>query len=163
MKKTINNLIKKIAGESDQIINSLSYPRLSTPLKVYPYAIKYQGKLLTKDEIKIPKQVLAYLIKENYIKVLPSIRQKGNTIRCLTTHLYCRSCLQMNRVLACESLYYWHDTSIVYTEKENINQWQGKLTKSQQHGANKAISAFSRQSDKLIWAVTGSGKTEIMF
>src|SRR5690625_5708642 len=32
-----------------------------------------------------------------------------------------------------------------------------------QHGANKAISAFSRQSDKLIWAVTGSGKTEIMF
>src|SRR5699024_260180 len=109
MKKTINNLIKKIAGESDQIINSLSYPRLSTPLKVYPYAIKYQRKLLTKDEIKIPKQVLPYL------------------------------------------------------KKENINQWQGKLTKSQQHGANKAISAFSRQSDKLIWAVTGSGKTEIMF
>jgi len=182
MKKTINNLIKIVAGESDQVINSLSYPRLSIPLKIYPYAIKYQGKLLTKDEIKIPKRVLTYLIKENYIKVLPSISQKGNTItclrcmnnsveyfakiackRCLTTHLYCRSCLQMNRVLACESLYYWHDTSIVYTEKENINQWQGKLTKSQQHGANKAISAFSRQSDKLIWAVTGSGKTEIMF
>src|SRR5690625_798822 len=182
MKKTINNLIKIVAGESDQVINSLSYPRLSIPLKIYPYAIKYQGKLLTKDEIKIPKRVLTYLIKENYIKVLPSISQKGNTItclrcmnnsveyfakiackRCLTTHLYCRSCLQMNRVLACESLYYWHDTSIVYTEKENINQWQGKLTKSQQHGADKAISAFSRQSDKLIWAVTGSGKTEIMF
>src|SRR5690625_2894551 len=122
MKKTINNPIKKIAGESDPIINSLSYPRLSTPLKVYPYAIKYQGKLLTKDEIKIPKQVLAYLIKENYIKVLPSISQKGNTItclrcmnnsveyfakiackRCLTTHLYSRSCMQMNSVLVSES------------------------------------------------------------
>src|SRR5699024_4408408 len=115
MKKTINNLIKIVAGESDQVINSLSYPSLSIPLKIYPYAIKYQvklltkdeiinylnyhrltitlkiypyaikyqGKLLTKDEIKIPKRVLTYLIKENYIKVLPSISQKGNTITCL--------------------------------------------------------------------------------
>src|SRR5699024_12596756 len=113
---------KTVAIHPDQVIKPFSYPRLTNTIKKYTYAIKDQGKLLTKDEIKIPKRVLTYLIKENYIKVLPSISQKGNTItclrcmnnsvayfakiackRCLTTHLYCRSCLQMNRVLACES------------------------------------------------------------
>src|SRR5690625_1302554 len=106
MKKTINNQIKIIAEESDQVINSLSYHRLSIPLKKYPYAIKYQGKLLTKDKIKIPKRVLTYLIKENYIKVLPSISQKGNTITCLRcmnnsveyfAKIACKRCLTTDR------------------------------------------------------------------
>ncbi len=181
MKDILKKLIKKLAGESDQIIDSSSY-RLSIPLKVYPYALKYHGKLLTKDELLISKQKLEYLIKENYLKVLPSINQTANNTeclrcknnsfecfalidckRCLNTHLYCRSCLQMNRVLACESLYYWHDKSIVFKEIEQVNHWQGELTNAQQYGAKKAINAFEHQTDKLIWAVTGSGKTELVF
>lgn len=181
MREKIKKVIKKLAGESNKIKGSSSY-RLSIPLKIYPYAILYRGKILTKEELLISKQKLDYLIKENYFKVISSIKQTTDNIECLRcennykeyfamidckrcskTHLYCRACLQMNRVLSCEPLYYWHDKTIMFEEKEHVNQWQGKLTSAQQYGADKAVSAFKRQTDKLIWAVTGSGKTEIVF
>lgn len=175
--RTFNNL----ARESSHIKDSSSF-RLSIPLQIYPYALKYRGKILTKDELSITDQKLEYLIQKNYLKTLPSIQHTGSSSeclrcknnmrelfaeidckRCFESHLYCRNCIQMNRVLACESLYYWHDQSIVFKEAKDVNHWQGKLTKAQLIGAEKAMNAFERQTDKLIWAVTGSGKTELVF
>ena len=167
--------------ESNEIVDSTSN-RLFIPLKVYPYALKYRGKLLTKTELDICEEEIKYLLKENFITEIPSIKKIGETYNCsrcennqlnlfaeiecklcFKTHLYCRACIQMNRVLECEPLYFWHDQSIIFTEVRQVNYWKGELTKAQKQGAAQSIKALNNQTDKLIWAVTGSGKTELVF
>lgn len=181
MKSIFNFLKNNPLGESYEIKDSFS-KRLSIPLKIYPYALKYRGKLLTKKELAISNEKLEYLLKENYIQALTSIKQLGKTYYCLRcenqelkyfakidcklcfkNHLYCRSCLKMNRVLECEPLYFWHDESVVFEKVKQVNYWQGELTPGQNIGAKKSIKAFENKTDKLIWAVTGSGKTELVF
>ncbi len=178
------NLFKKTTNyleESYQNNDSFS-PRLSIPLNIHPYAIKYRGKILTRNELEISNRQLDFLIRENYVRRLPSITKEGKTIKCmrceninitffaeidckkcLSKHLYCRVCIEMNRILACESLYYWHDQSIEFKHLKKSNYWQGKLTKNQEYGANQSINALENKTDLLIWAVTGSGKTELVF
>ncbi|HLQ84040.1 MAG TPA: DEAD/DEAH box helicase [Pseudogracilibacillus sp.] len=168
--------------EASFISKDASKKKLFVPIELYSTAVKYRGKLLTKDELDIPMKKLNYLIKENYIKILPSIIRRNNLPYCLRCennddtyfanmdckkcfkiHLYCRSCLQMNRVIECEPLYYWYDESFIFKEQSNLSRWSGKLSKAQQEGANQSLKALHEQTDLLIWAVTGSGKTELVF
>ncbi len=179
----LSRMLKQIDHlEASFEIKDASKKRLSVPLELYATAEKYRGKLLTKDELDLSSNKIKYLIKENYIKILPSIIKRNHRSYCLRcenneekyfakmdckkcfkTHLYCRSCLQMNRVIECESLYYWYDESIVFSERNNLNHWSGKLSIAQQQGANRSIKALKEKTDLLIWAVTGSGKTELVF
>ncbi len=40
-------------------------------------------------------------------------------------------------------------------------KWQGQLTP--ERCANEIISSIKQQTDRLLWAVTGAGKTEMLF
>ena len=42
--------------------------KLFVPIELYSTAVKYRGKLLTKDELDIPMKKLNYLIKKTFIK-----------------------------------------------------------------------------------------------
>ncbi|EOT47067.1 competence protein ComFA [Enterococcus sp. AZ150] len=41
--------------------------------------------------------------------------------------------------------------------------WQGQLTKAQQKVADQLVEGVKNGEDQLVWAVTGAGKTEMMF
>lgn len=137
---------------------------------------KYIGKLLLQNEI--PSQAFS----SSFTKI-PAIRKKfihyecqrcGNKkrslfgkmpcARCRKEHLYCRSCIQMGRVMECEALYYWSGEQPTWTYHESPLTWEGTLTKAQQAASINLVQAIeTNEKEHLIWAVCGAGKTEMLF
>lgn len=188
----IINVIRKVNKVWNQLIKSKgsvhydSSPPLQTKKTENNYvrelARRYGGKLLLQSEIAIPEVIFHKLLSYSYFTPLSSIEknihktscrrctnEKPSLLRnmicakCSKTHLYCRKCINMGRVLACEKLYYW--SGINYTWEKHINPctWTGKLTTAQQRAAEEIIETITDSGKLLIWAVTGSGKTEMLF
>ena len=76
---------------------------------------------------------------------------------------YCITCLQMGKIKKC---------SILYTAKERnqfapliapILTWEGELSKQQTEASLDIIETIQLGKERLIWAVAGAGKTEMMF
>lgn len=86
-----------------------------------------------------------------------------NCKRCHKNHIYCRRCIEMGRILDCEPLYKWQGPIYEWAKYEHPCTWQGRLTKVQQRTAQEIARNMTKQSKLLVWAVTGSGKTEMLF
>src|SRR5699024_8809041 len=83
---------------------------------------------------------------------------------CKETHAYCRHCLQMGRTMSCEPLYYWTGQPVKWPMHDDPCQWDGTLTTDQNQAANRMVQAIRHhEAELLLWAVTGSGKTEMTF
>lgn len=142
----------------------------------------YEGKLLLRDEITLSDTLFQSLLTQHYF--LPTSAIHSNFIysqcirchqrkrhlfgklpctRCGDTHLYCRNCIEMGRVLACESLYNWAGPPFNWPAHQNPCTWQGELTAGQEHAANRIVQTIQKQRAILIWAVTGAGKTEMLY
>lgn len=152
-------------------------------MNVHPLAERFDSKLLLRHEIPLPNHTLQRLISEKVIHTEQSIiRFRGRIkcmrcgnenkktfahipcARCCKTHHYCRQCIEMGRVLTCEPLYYVKDLERNVQRIPSACQWQGKLTDAQQKAADRIIEAIDKkEKELLIWAVAGSGKTEVLF
>lgn len=142
-------------------------------------AKKYEGKLLLRDELDLDDRSLHKFFTPN-----PSIQRKniytyqcnrcGNSKhylfgkipceRCKTTHAYCRKCIEMGRVLMCESLYEWSGPNADWEKYVHACTWQGELTALQQKAADRIVEALDKkEKELLVWAVCGAGKTEMLF
>lgn len=76
---------------------------------------------------------------------------------------YCRNCIMMGRVSQCTPLITWTGpTSNISNSNSHLN-WTGQLSTGQQTASNKVIEAIQNNKDLLVWAVCGSGKTEVLF
>ncbi|MGG0669503.1 DEAD/DEAH box helicase family protein [Lederbergia citrisecunda] len=75
---------------------------------------------------------------------------------------YCRQCLKMGRVSSCTELIVWKGEKSEYPTKHTI-AWQGTLTPHQQKASDELTDSQEKQTSHLIYAVCGSGKTEILF
>lgn len=143
----------------------------------------YAGKILLREEIQLDELTLQTLILHGSFTTIPSIIQKRLNYecnrchnqkqslfamipcgRCQETHTYCRKCIEMGRVLACEPLYLWNDRQPKWPSHENPCLWEGKLTEVQQRAADRIVQAIQNdEPEMLIWGVCGSGKTEMLF
>lgn len=141
------------------------------------------GRLFLKEELKSANIDIDKALKNKQLKKIPSIFRKGIRMqcnRCLTKdhysfrmihchrcnkeHLYCRNCIMMGRVLACESLYVGRSENIQWPKIKNPLETDITLTKEQNKAARAVVRALALQKkEKLIWAVCGSGKTEMLF
>lgn len=98
-------------------------------------------------------------------------------VRCGTRHLksdvrlgeennfyyYCSTCIQLGRVTS-NQLLYFEESSVAITNKQEINLcWEGQLTQAQQTVSLKIKKAMFDKTKLLINAVTGAGKTEMLF
>lgn len=75
---------------------------------------------------------------------------------------YCYVCIQMGRIDTLQQLAFAPEPN----EFPRISQpltWQGKLTKLQAECAQTVIDVFKNRRRHLLWAVTGAGKTEMLF
>src|SRR5690625_770837 len=145
-------------------------------------ARKYDGKLLLRDEIHLDDTVFSYFLKLNLFFPVKSIErtlfyarcvrcnnQKRSLLgmfscaRCGKRHFYCRNCIMMGRMMECEPLYEWNGPSYLWTKHENPCSWEGKLTIAQKEAAEGIVETIEKKGEKLIWAVTGAGKTEMLF
>lgn len=76
---------------------------------------------------------------------------------------YCRSCIGLGRIAEGDFLARLDDNHI-FTPKENGGKtWQGKLTPLQQKISDNLVMNFQQKKNSLVHAVTGAGKTEMLF
>ena len=74
--------------------------------------------------------------------------------------LYCRACIQLGRIRSDQKLYAiaQHDF-----EGQEVLNWKGTLTSYQQEVSDGLIQAVKEGGNALVHAVTGAGKTEMMY
>ena len=131
-------------------------------MKVNP---NYLGRLFTENELTEEERQLA--------EKLPAMRrEKGKLFcqRCNSTILeewylpigayYCRECLIMKRVRSDQALYYFPQEVF---PKQDVLKWRGQLTPFQEKVSEGLLQAVDKQEPTLVHAVTGAGKTEMIY
>lgn len=144
---------------------------------------RYAGKILLQEEIPLSQSDFQKLLTKGCFTALTSIISKKIThqcqrchnqkrslfglidcARCNKTHIYCRKCIEMGRVLSCESLYIWNGEQPTWREHEQPCAWEGTLTIVQQAAADRIVKAIQlKENELLVWGVCGAGKTEMLF
>lgn len=129
----------------------------------------YGGRIFNVKDFT-PSQ-LNYLIK-NGSRLLEATVKKNNKLfcrRCLMEitklpipYQYCRNCINLGKISVNDQLIIT-PTDIKYPTQDQYLQWQGQLTTNQANGVRELLMAFKKHQDHLIWAVTGAGKTEMIF
>lgn len=76
--------------------------------------------------------------------------------------LYCRNCIVMGRVNSCQKLYY-QKADLLPKRIVSCLSWEGTLSPGQKKASSAVVSSIKQRVDMLLWAVAGSGKTEMMF
>jgi len=114
---------------------------------------------------------LTYLLNHGG-KIFPATFKKNNKLfcrRCLMeiTKLpikfkYCRNCINLGKIKVTDQLILT-PTDVKYPVQSNYLTWDGQLTANQKKGVRELIRAFDKRQDHLVWAVTGAGKTEMIF
>lgn len=141
---------------------------------------RYANQQLLLSEIDLPHDIIEQHVKRGDIVKVSSFI-KGKTVTCrrcgtsdrslLATHvcakcnrrcIYCRNCIMLGKVSECEVLYHFIKEA-PSTPVKNSLRWEGTLTPLQQNAADAVTRAIETKSSLLVWAVTGAGKTEIVF
>jgi competence protein ComFA len=143
------------------------------------------GKQLLLEEIPFSLNEIQQHYQNGYLVYRKALIQNGRQIECLRcgtkdtrwfstfpcarcgeTCVYCRQCLMMGRISSCTPLISWVGPlpQIEGSEKDQeLLQWTGTLSAGQQHASNSVVHATSQQTELLVWAVCGAGKTEVLF
>ena len=74
--------------------------------------------------------------------------------------LYCRACIQLGRIRSDQKLYTIAQRDF---EGQEVLNWKGTLTSYQQEVSEGLIQAVKAGKHALVHAVTGAGKTEMMY
>lgn len=75
---------------------------------------------------------------------------------------YCPACIQLGRVTTLENFFTLKEPN-QFKQLAHYLTWEGKLTESQLRCSKEVIHSFNHGKDHLLWAVTGAGKTEMLF
>ena len=131
-------------------------------MKINP---NYLGRLFTEQELSMEERQLA-------VK-LPSMRKEKGKLVCQRCDsviqeewslpldaYYCRECLLMKRVRSDQGLYYFPQEKF---PKQEVLKWQGQLTPFQTKVSEGLLQAVESQQPTLVHAVTGAGKTEMIY
>lgn len=92
----------------------------------------------------------------------PMIEVSADECYCEKKCAYCRNCIQMGKVRLCESFYFLPDPNQFQTKRETL-EWDVTLSKQQEEAANAIIHSVHQYETRLLWAVAGAGKTEMLF
>ena len=131
-------------------------------MKVNP---NYLGRLFTEKELTEEE-------RQEAVKLPAMRKEKGKLFcqRCNSLILeewylpigayYCRECLLMKRVRSDQALYYFPQENF---HKQDVLKWRGQLTPFQEKVSEGLIRAVEKKEPTLVHAVTGAGKTEMIY
>lgn len=162
---------------------SLPDPSLNSE---FPFSADLQsflsGRELLLDELPFTLQELDKHYQNGYITYTPGIdfhtgrlscTRCGNDdtdrivtfmcARCLRMCGYCRKCIMLGRVSQCTPLIRWTGPTPKYHTTEPVLAWNGTLSDEQEAASKQLVEAIKKRTSFLIWAVCGSGKTEMLF
>lgn len=83
--------------------------------------------------------------------------------RCHDECTYCRKCIELGRVSECHPLIRWLGPVPPMNKKRHRLAWELELSPFQQKASTEIIKAIKERKELLIWAVAGSGKTEMLY
>lgn len=161
------------------------------PIQQKAYIKNLWGRLLTSTEVELQLSDLDEAPQLNEVldqmEQQPAIEMTQDGYCCLRCHnqqsklftalptqaafnltderVYCLNCLQMGRVLQGDSLYYLQDQQSYLTNPTPSKlTWQGTLSPEQSRASKDLIESLE-DSDRthMVHAVTGAGKTEMIF
>lgn len=131
------------------------------------------GRIWISHQMPFHPHTISYHIHYHFIEQLQGITdskscrrcgsknlQKFNCSHCKGSCSYCLECIVMGRISSCTKLLRWIGPSVKSRLSAPILTWQGDLTPNQKMVADDVI---RHSKDHLIHAVTGAGKTEILF
>ena len=131
-------------------------------MKVNP---NYLGRLFTEKELTEEERQMA--------EKLPAMRKEKGKLFCQRCNslileewylpigaYYCRECLLMKRVRSDQALYYFPQENF---PKQDVLKWRGQLTPFQEKVSEGSIRAVEKKEPTLVHAVTGAGKTEMIY
>ena len=75
---------------------------------------------------------------------------------------YCPVCLNLGRVTSHDRFYHLAEPN-QFTPPTNPCTWQGQLSPLQERVASEVAAGMAAHQHRLLWAVTGAGKTEMIF
>ncbi|EGO2794237.1 TPA: DEAD/DEAH box helicase [Enterococcus faecalis] len=81
--------------------------------------------------------------------------------RLATNVYYCHACIQLGRVTSCQK--FCHLPERLNSPRTVFFEWSGQLTKGQQAISVELCETAKARENRLVWAVTGAGKTEMLF
>lgn len=139
--------------------------------------ILYGRELLLSE---IPKEFHGEMVCLEKLESYPSYTEKSGNLYCkrctskmdkVASHeclcqeqcAYCRNCLQMGKVRACSVFYHLPEKNAFQLETANILKWESELSIQQQEAAQTIVTAIKNKETRLLWAVAGAGKTEMLF
>ncbi|MBE4907061.1 DEAD/DEAH box helicase [Bacillus luteolus] len=93
----------------------------------------------------------------------PALFASFDCARCHTHCNYCRKCITMGRISECTPLISWTGPESSFPPPDQILTWSGTLSQGQQTASDKVVEAIQNNSNLLVWAVCGAGKTEVLF
>ena len=124
------------------------------------------------------RRVLAsrHEVKQSGIQELPTLRIEAGNLRCYRCNhvtakslgalpqgeFYCPHCINLGRVSTLNKFYHVPEPN-QFTVTEPVLTWKGKLSPLQQQASEKISRGMADHVQQLLWAVTGAGKTEMMF
>ena len=124
------------------------------------------GRLLTESQMTNDLKEIA--------QELPTIEKQNGRYQCFRCGsmidqklwklseevLYCRACIQLGRIRSDQKLYAIAQQDF---EGQEVLNWKGTLTSYQQEVSDGLIKAVKEGKNALVHAVTGAGKTEMMY
>ncbi|WP_125760604.1 DEAD/DEAH box helicase [Companilactobacillus hulinensis] len=75
---------------------------------------------------------------------------------------YCRNCINLGRISGGNKLIISPAEALFNRQSTPMN-WSGELTVMQKKASEELITAYNTGTDHLVWAVTGAGKTEMIY
>ncbi|AEB29079.1 helicase competence protein [Carnobacterium sp. 17-4] len=138
------------------------------------------------DHFLMGRELLMSELKEDFLKEFKGITSKGfmevgqqlTCRRCGSNQpkdrqaapctcgkncFYCIRCLQMGKVKRCNTLYHAPEKNQFILIKEPILTWKGQLSQQQERASKEIETTIKTGQTRLIWAVAGAGKTEMLF
>lgn len=168
-RRTINPTLQHFLSGKELPLDELPFPREIIDSHVHAGWITLRPGIEARDE----GLITALTGRKAWI-----CRRCGNTradgfavctcARCGKPCVYCRHCLPMGVIRSCTRLASWSGPEPEhmrgYLKSGNpLCVWQGRLSPEQEQAAARLDHALTAGDSFLVWAVTGAGKTELLF
>ncbi|WP_456277622.1 DEAD/DEAH box helicase [Bacillus sp. AK128] len=170
-----------LSVERKKVPSSQSYPTtVNSSFSFSPELQKHlQGRRLLLSEIPFSTELLEEHYEHGYIEYTDGVRKEKGYYYCTRcgnqdlfasfpcgwcgkTCTYCRKCIAMGRVSECTQLLIWSGPVKEFQYLSPL-EWEGQLSKGQAEASGELVRAVSSDSELIVWAVCGAGKTEVLF